>query len=76
MSTSIHGTRKKNEIKPRGTRDKSVSNNRPGEKEKMIGQKERKGLPRPTPWKNQGIRSQLVKRKLKPSVNPAMLQLQ
>ena len=45
ISTSIHGTKKK---KPPG-RDKSVSNHRPGEKEKIIGQKERKGQPRPTP---------------------------
>ena len=35
---------------PPGTRDKSMSNHRPGEKEKIIGQKERKGQPRPTPW--------------------------
>ena len=47
ISTSIHGTRKK---KPPGTRDKSISNHRPGEKEKNItGQKERKGQPRQTP---------------------------
>ena len=37
--------------KPPGTRDKSISNHRPGEKEKIICQKERKGQPRPTPWK-------------------------
>ena len=49
ISTSIHGTRKKKEKTPPGTRDKSISNHRPGEKEKTIGQKERKGQPRPTP---------------------------
>ena len=38
-------TRKK-EKKPSGTRDKNISNHRPGEKEKhIIGQKERKGQP-------------------------------
>ena len=53
ISTSIHGTRKKKrKKKPPGTRDKSISNHRPGEKEKnIIGQKERKGQPRQTPWK-------------------------
>ena len=67
MSTSIHGTRKKKpkKKKPSGTRDKSISNHRPGEKEKIIGQKKEKAnLVRPLE-KNQGIRSQLVKRKLK-----------
>ena len=50
ISTSIHGTRKKKTKKnPLGTRDKSIPNHRPGEKEKIIGQKERKGQPRPTP---------------------------
>ena len=40
----------KNKKKPwPGTRDKSISNHRPGEKEKKLGQKERKGQPRPTP---------------------------
>ena len=86
ISTSIHGTRKKTKKPPSGTRDKSISNHCPGKKEKIIGQKERKGQPRPTRTrlafsffltynffffpravieKNQGIRSQLVKRKLK-----------
>ena len=36
---------------PPGTIDKSISNHCPGEKEKIIGQKERKGQPRQTPWK-------------------------
>ena len=48
MSTSIHGTRKKEKKTP-GTRDKSILNHRPGKKEKIIGQKKRKGQPRPTP---------------------------
>ena len=51
ISTSIHVTRKKTKKTPPGTRDKSISNHRPGEKEKLIGQKERKGQPHPTPWK-------------------------
>ena len=68
ISTSIHGTRKKKKEvkKPSGTRDKSISNHRPGEKEKNYRSKRKK---RPTPSdplkKNQEIRSQLVKRKLK-----------
>ena len=49
ISTSIHGIRKKKKKNPPGTRDKSISNHHPGEKEKIIGQKERKGQPRPTP---------------------------
>ena len=61
ISTSIHGTRKKQKKTLAGTRHKSISNHRPGEKEKNIGQKERKGQPRPIPWKNQGIRSQWSK---------------
>ena len=37
ISTSIHGTRKKNRKKNSpGTRDKSISNHRPGEKEKKL----------------------------------------
>ena len=32
-----------------GKREKSISNHRPGEKEKIWGQKERKGQPRQTP---------------------------
>ncbi len=47
----FHGTRKKSKKKPPGTIDKSISNHCPGEKEKIIGQKERKDQPRPTPWK-------------------------
>ncbi len=57
ISNSSHRTRKK-EKNPPGTRDKSISNHRPGEKKKIllvkqkknvIGQKERKGQPRQTP---------------------------
>ena len=43
--------KKRKKKKPPGTRDKSISNHRPEEKEKIIGQKERKGQPRRTPWK-------------------------
>ena len=47
ISTSIHSTRKKQKKTWPGTRDKSISNHRPGEKEKkkIGGQKERKGQP-------------------------------
>ena len=60
-----------------GTRDKSISNHRPGEKEKKlyVKKKEKANLVRPLE-KNQVICSKLVKRKLKPSANTAMLQLQ
>ena len=38
--------------KPRQEQEKkSISNHRPGEKEKIIGQKERKGQPHLTSWK-------------------------
>ena len=36
ISTSIHGTRKKEKKKTPGKRDKSISNHRPGEKEKIL----------------------------------------
>ena len=62
ISTSIHGTKKK--TLP-GTRDKSISNHRPGKKKKIIGQKERKGQPHPTPWKKSRDTQSGVKRKLK-----------
>ena len=51
ISTSIHGTSKKRKKKTPGTRDKNISNHNSGEKEKIIGQKERKAQPRETPWK-------------------------
>ena len=65
ISTSIHGTRKKTKKTPPGTRDKSISNHQPEEKEKIIGQKERKGQPRLTPWKKSRDTQSVVKRKLK-----------
>ncbi len=67
ISTSIHGTRKKQKKTkktPPGTRDKSISNHRPGEKEKIIGQKERKGY-QSSPWKKSRDTQSVVKRKLK-----------
>ena len=72
LSTSIHGYQEKRKKTP-GTRDKNISNHRPGEKrKKIIGQKrkkKRKGQLRHTSWKkNQEICSQLVKRKIKPTV--------
>ena len=58
-------TRKKTKRKPPETRDKSISNHRSGEKEKLyVKKKEKANLVRPLE-KNQGICSQLVKRKLK-----------
>ena len=47
LSTSIHSyQKKKKKKKPSGTRDKNISNHRPGERRKnVIGQKERKGQP-------------------------------
>ena len=70
-------TERKKKKEPSGTRDKNISNQRPGEKRKnVIGQKERKGQPHHTVEKNQEMCSQLVKRKLKPVVNAAMPQLQ
>ena len=78
ISTSIHGYQKKRKNPPPGTRDKNrnISNHRPrGKRKNIIGQKERTNPVTPVE-KNQEICSQLVKRKLKPSVNTAMLQLQ
>ena len=58
ISTSIHGTEKNKKILAKNKRKKSISNHRPGEKEKILGQKERKGQPLE---KNLGIRSQWSK---------------
>ena len=55
----------KNQKKPPGTRDKCISNHRLGEKEKIIGQKERNGQPHPTPWKKSRDTQSVVERKLK-----------
>ena len=62
ISTSIHGTRKKQKKPWPGTREKSISNHRPGEKEKILGvkKKEKANLVRPLE-KNQVIRSQWSK---------------
>ena len=48
-----------------------------GRKKKNLGQKERKGQPRPTPWKKnpKGYAVSGQKKTKKPSANPAMLQL-
>ena len=77
LSTSIHGYQEKRKKTP-GTRDKKITNHRPGEKRKnIIGQKKKEKANSVTPVeKNQEICSQLVKRKIKPTVNAAMLQLQ
>ena len=66
ISTSIHGTREKQKKTLPGTRDKSISNHRPGEKEKNYWSKRKK---RPTwsdPLKKKSRDTQsVVKRKLK-----------
>ena len=68
-------TRKKKKNPP-GTRDKNISNHRPGEKKNIIGQKERKRQPRHTTWKKSKDMQSVGQKKTKPSVNTAMLQLQ
>ena len=75
LSTSIHGYQKK---KPSGTRNKNISNHRPGEKRKKCHRTKRKKRPTLSYQSktNQEMCSQLVKRKLKPVVNAAMPQLQ
>ena len=75
ISTSIHGTRKK-EKKTRQKQEIKISRiTAPGKKKKYYRTK-RKKRPTPShPLKNEEICSQLVKRKLKPSVNTAMLQI-
>ena len=61
-------TRKK-EKNPPGTRDKNISNHRPGKKKKnIVGQKKEKANSVTPAEKNQEICSQLVKRKIKPTV--------
>ena len=69
----------KKKKKPPGTRDKNISNHRPEGKEKYHRTKKKKKEktnPVTPVEKNQEICSQLVKRKIKPTVNTAMLQLQ
>ena len=69
LSTSIHGYQEKRKKKTSGTRDKNISNHRPGEKRKnIIGQKKEKANSVTPVKKNQEICSQLVKRKIKPTV--------
>ena len=78
ISTSIHGTRKK-EKKNRQEQNIRISRITARGKKKKYYRSTRKKRPTSSdPLKkiNQGICSQLVKRKLKPSANPAMLQLQ
>ena len=58
ISTSIHGTRKKNKKKPGQEQEKKVSRiTTQGKKKKIWGQKEKVNLVRPLE-KNQGVRSQ------------------
>ena len=76
ISTSIHGTRKKKKKPWPGTREKSISNHRPGEKEKNFGSKRKKRPTSSDPLKK--IKRYAVsgqKKTKKPSANTAMLQL-
>ena len=69
LSTSIHGYQAKRKKKTPGTRDKNISNHRQGEKRKnIIGQKKEKANFVTPVEKKQEICSQLVKRKIEPTV--------
>ena len=71
LSTNIHGYQEKRKKKLPRTRDKNISNHRPGEKRKNImGQKkERKGQLRHTIWKkSRDMQSVGQKKKIKPTV--------
>ena len=72
ISTSIHGTRKKQTKKTlaRNKRKKYLESLPRGKKKKKMGQKERKGQPRPTPWKKSRDTQSVVKRKPK---NPPLI---
>ena len=75
ISTSIHGTRKKTKKNlTRNKRKKYLESPPRGKrkKEKILGQKERKGQPRPTPWKKSRDTQSVVKRK--PKNPPRILQ--
>ena len=75
ISTSIHRYQKKRE-KNRQEQEIKYLESPPGGKKKKYYRTKRKKRPTPSrPLKNQEICSQLVKRKLKPSVNTAMLQI-
>ena len=59
-----------------GTRDKSISNHRPGEKEKKFGSKRKKRPTSSDPLKTiKGCAVSGQKKTKKPSANSAMLQL-
>ena len=59
IPTSIHGTRKKEKKNLPGTRDKNISNHRPGEKEKilLVKKKEKANLVRPLEKKSRDTQS-------------------
>ena len=74
ISTSIHGTRKKNRQEQEIRTSRITAR---GKKKKYYRSKRKKRPTSSDPLKkNQGICNQLFKRKLKPSANTAMLQLQ
>ena len=77
ISTNIHGYQKKRK-KTRQEQEIKISRITAQEKKKKYYRTKRKKRPTPSHHlkKNQEICIQLVKRKLKPSVNTAMLQLQ
>ena len=76
ISTSIHGTRKKQNNPGQEQEKKKISNHRPGEKEKNFGskKKEKANLVRPLEI-IKGYAVSGEKKTKKPSANPAMLQL-
>ena len=74
ISTSIHGTRKKQKNAWPGTREKSISNHRPAEKVKNFGSKRKKRPTSSDPLKKiKGYAVSGQKKTKKPSANPAML---
>ena len=66
ISTSIHDTRNKTKKKPCQEQEIKLSRiTAQGKKKKIMGQKERKGQHRPTPWKKARDTQSVVKRKPK-----------
>ena len=76
LSTSIHGYQKKRKKKRQEQEIKISSITARGKLKKYHRTKKEKANPVTPVEKNQEICSQLVKRKIKPTVNAAMLQLQ
>ena len=77
ISTSIHGTRKKQKKNPGLEQEKKVSQiTAQGEKKKFwVKKKEKANLVRPLEKKSRDTQSVVKRKPKKPSANPAMLQL-